>query len=120
MYVPDFEVALSGKNPENPDKWKALAIVVGDRDWEPFQAFTREGLNELDADGLPSYAHFEDSYVGEWNTFEEYSLSEAEDLFGVGSTLPVEYFNLTQFAETYEGDHTVVKNGYTVYVFRNI
>lgn len=101
-------------------------------DWTRFQYFRDEAdehgnVAAFDAwteyQGEDYASEFDDNYLGEWDSVEEYADTSLDDM-GILDKVPPEirpYFNVSEFARDLElsGDVWTIKSQYGVFVFQN-
>lgn len=109
---------------EEAARWGELYDEVGDAQWPALCAWVRSGSYVAQGDtDLPVVSSFEDSYAGEWESFEDYVHELVEEL-GVFSSVPEElrgYVDVGRYARDLESDYTVERTGHgSVHVFRSL
>ena len=99
---------------ENPDLEKVIEIA---------EKIEQEGFDKINAFlevySIEDLEHFEDSYCGHWNNFQEYAEDYFDNCYEVPEHLE-NYIDYEKFAQTLSYDHSEVdapKNG--VFVFRS-
>ena len=80
---------------------------------ELFSHFVNEGLGNC-------VSTFDEAYLGEHRTFEDFAEQLAEDTGMISDKMPSTYFDAEAFASDLRHDYTTIDYGLGVAVFRNI
>ncbi|MGJ9705150.1 antirestriction protein ArdA [Actinotignum sp. GS-2025b] len=107
--------------PSVAQEWGELFEEVGEPLWPALVAWFESGSPSLDTHGLPSASEFEDSYRGEWDSFEDFAWDYVENS-GLLEGVPEEvarYFDIDAYQRDLRFDYTLmdVVGGSGVYVF---
>ena len=102
--------------------WGELFEEVGETQWPALLVWVESGCYVADSDDLPCASDFEDAYLGEWDSFDDYAAQLAEDI-GLTDGWPEEalrYFDWEAWTRDLQFDYIVAdapEGG--VYLFRS-
>lgn len=116
-----FPSGTGEMSPSSAAPWGELFEEVGETQWPALLAWVESGCYVADVDGLPCVSDFEDSYQGEWDSFDDYAAQLAEDI-GLTDGWPEEaqrYFDWDSWTRDLAFDCTVADAPHGgVYVFQ--
>ena len=110
--------------PMDATGWAEVYDKVGPEQWPALCAWVRSGSYVAQGDtDLPCVGDFEEAYVGNWDSFREYSDQYVEDtgmLDGVDDDV-ARYWDYAAFARDLEMDHSVEPDGHGgCFIFRSL
>ncbi|MEX3529171.1 antirestriction protein ArdA [Corynebacterium xerosis] len=123
MWCLDHELPERGEiSPDRATAWGERLAEIDEHLVPAFLAWVSTGAHVVDADDLPIASDFEDSYCGEWSSFDDFA-REQIDALGVLEGVDDEiakYFDAAAYAADLAHSHTVVDAEGGVYIFRDL
>lgn len=122
LWCYDSELPGGERSPESAAEYGLRLAEIDEALRPAFLAWIRTGAHVVDADDLPIASAFEDSYCGEWESFQAFA-DEQIDALGVLRDAPDEiarYFDFASYARDLSYDYTVVDAESGIFVFRDL